>query len=166
MSDVFHDRAIAEGLTRDIFYEMRMAPWHIYQVLTKRPENAAVFYAGDRRLHDLPHIWLGTSVEDAEVKGRIDILRTIPVAKRYLSIEPLIGPVGTLNLAGIHWVIVGGESGPQPRPMAAEWVREVRDQCGAAAVPFFFKQWGGPKGAKRGHAEAVLDGREWKEFPV
>jgi protein gp37 len=166
LSDAFHPEAIANGLTAAMFYEMRMAPGHIYQVLTKRPESAACFYADHPEVQNLPGVWLGVSVEDAKAMHRVDILRGIPSQVRFLSVEPLIAPLGALDLSGIHWVIVGGESGRKSRPMRPEWVREVRDQCIAAGVPLFFKQWGGPAGAKRGHEEAVLDGREWKEFPA
>jgi protein gp37 len=164
MSDVFHEEAAASGLTTDIFHEMRMAPGHIYQVLTKRP--AAAFCAAHPDVRHLPNVWLCVPVEDARVTDRIDVQRTIPVAVRGLSIEPLIGPLGRLNLGCIHWVIVEVESGAGARPMHVDWVREVRDQVKVAGLPLLFKQWGGPRSNKRGHDEAVLDGREWKEFPA
>jgi protein gp37 len=110
-----------------------------------------------------PHIWLGVSIEDGERKSRVRHLQETPASVRFLSIEPLIGPVGALDLAGIHWVIAGGESGPGHRPMKAEWVREARDQCAAQGVPFFFKQWGGVKPKSGGR---TLDGREWSEYPT
>jgi hypothetical protein len=109
------------------------------------------------------HVWFGVSVEDAKVKRRIDVLRTIPASVRFLSVEPLIGPLGALDLSGIHWVIVGGESGLGARPMHPDWVREIRDQCIAQNVPFFFKQWGGIRPKSNGRE---LDGREWNEMPV
>lgn len=165
LSDLFHEQAIAEGLTAEVYYEMRVCRWGAYQALTKRPDLAARWYADHSEAHWLPQVWLGTSVEDARVKGRIDTLRAIPAAKRFVSFEPLIGSVGTLDLTGIDWAIVGGESAADPRPMAIEWVREIRDQCLAQGVRFFFKQLGGKPNAKGGHEEAVLDGREWKEFP-
>lgn len=165
LSDVFHARAIEQRFTDLIYREMRACRWNVYQVLTKRPELAARWYAENPQAHDHPHIWLGISVEDARVKDRIDILRAIPAAIRFLSCEPLIGPLGRLDLTGIHWVIVGGESARQPRPMQADWVREIRDQCVAVNTPFFFKQWGGRQNAKGGHEHAILDGREWKDFP-
>ncbi len=134
-------------------------------MLTKRPELAARWYAEHPEAHRLPQVWLGTSVEDERVKGRIDTLRAVPAAIRFLSFEPLIGPVGTLDLTGIHWAIAGGESAAEPRPMEPGWVRGIRDQCLAQGVRFFLKQWGGRPNAEDGHEEAVLDGREWKEFP-
>src|SRR6476646_773602 len=110
----------------------------------------------------LPHIWLGTSIEDGSKKLRARHIQATKASVRFLSIEPLLGPIGKIDLDGIDWVIVGGESGPHARPMLVEWVREVRDQCKAAKVPFFFKQWGGlrPKSGGR-----LLDGREWSEWP-
>jgi protein gp37 len=110
-----------------------------------------------------PNIWFGVSVEQAQAKSRIEHLRAAPAKVRFLSIEPLIGAIGAVNLAGIHWVIVGGESGPGSRPMAEDWVREILAQCEAQNVAFFFKQWGGirPKAGGR-----TLDGREWNEMPV
>jgi protein gp37 len=165
LSDMFHQKAIAEGMTTEVYYEMRACRWNAYQVLTKRPELAARWYADHPEAHHLPQVWLGTSVEDARVKGRIDILRAVPAAIRFISFEPLIGPVGDLDLTGVHWAIAGGESAPEPRPMAVEWVREIRDQCIAQGVKFFFKQWGGKPNDKGGHEKAVLDGQEWKEFP-
>ncbi|MGK7871555.1 DUF5131 family protein [Falsiroseomonas sp. E2-1-a20] len=166
LSDLFHSEALAAGYTRRIMDELvAHRAGNSYQILTKRPEAAAAYYREHPALHGAPGIWLGTSVEDARVKSRIDILRGIPAALRFLSCEPLIGPVGRLDLRDIHWVIAGGESGPRCRPMALDWAREIRDQCAAAEVPFFFKQHGGFPD-KRGHAKAVLDGREWKQFPV
>jgi protein gp37 len=108
------------------------------------------------------HIWCGVSVEDGTKLSRVRHLREAPAGIRFLSIEPLIGPVGTLDLAGIDWVIVGGESGPRARPMDPGWVRDIRDQCVRAGVAFFFKQWGGLRPKSGGRA---LDGREWNEFP-
>ena len=109
------------------------------------------------------HIWLGTSIEDGSKKSRARHIQTTNASVRFLSIEPLLGPIGKIDLEGIHWVIVGGESGPRARPMLVEWARDVRDQCKAAKVPFFFKQWGGlrPKSGGR-----LLDGREWNEWPI
>ena len=164
MSDVFH-ADIPEDFTRRIFEVMLEADWHTYQVLTKRPARAHRFL---RRNRDLlrdgilpPHIWLGTSVENQEAAFRVGQLRDAPAAVRFLSCEPLIGPVD-LDLDGIHWVIVGGESGPVRRPMRPEWAVAIRDRCEEAGVPFFFKQWGGrtPKAGGR-----KLDGRHWDEMP-
>ncbi len=143
---------------------MESADWHTYQILTKRSSLMQRFL--NERYEDKPapqHIWFGVSVENAQATSRIDHLRKANVSVRFLSVEPLIGPVGRLDLDNIAWVIVGGESGWGARPMRAEWALEVRDQCVDAGVPFFFKQWGGrsPKAAGR-----LLDGREWNEFPV
>jgi protein gp37 len=106
------------------------------------------------------------SVEHRSVRSRLDVLRTIPARVRFVSAEPLLGSLADVNLDGIDWLIAGGESGPKARPMREEWVRELRDRCGALSIPFFFKQWGGPASAKRGGVEAVLDGRRWTEFPA
>ncbi len=165
MSDVFH-KDIPEAFTRRLFGVMLEADWHTYQVLTKRPARAARFL---RRHADLltrgqlpGHIWIGASVENQDVAYRLRQLREVPAAIRFLSCEPLIGPVD-LDLDGIHWVIVGGESGPVRRPMKSEWVTAIRDRCMGAGVPFFFKQWGGrtPKAAGR-----ELEGRQWDEMPL
>jgi protein gp37 len=139
MSDLFHE-SVSEEFIQKVFEIMVQAPWHIFQILTKRAQ----------RLADLapqfpwpPNVWQGVSVENAHYTWRIDHLRNVPAIVRFLSIEPLLGPIKTLPLDGIHWVIVGGESGPRYRPMNPVWVRRIRDQCVAADVPFFFKQWGG-----------------------
>jgi protein gp37 len=159
MSDLFHED-VPDDFVRQVFDVMAREERHTFQVLTKRPERAASLAAG---LPWSPNIWLGVSVEDGRVLHRVDALRSIPAAVRFLSIEPLIGPIGDLDLNGIHWVIVGGESGPGHRPCSPQWVRSVRDQCVAAGVPFFFKQWGG-RTPKDGGRE--LDGRTWDEFPA
>ena len=162
MSDQFH-KGIPAAYTDQVFDTMECADHHVYQLLTKRSSRMRKYlqtrYPGDPCP---PHIWCGVSVEDAQAKSRIKHLQDAPAATRFLSIEPLIGPVGALDLAGIHWVIAGGESGPGFRPMNPEWVREVRDQCVEQGVAFFFKQWSGyrPKLAGR-----ELDGLEWGEFP-
>lgn len=159
MSDLFHARVPTEFVRR-VFQVMADTPQHTYQVLTKRPMRL-------RRLAETlawsPNIWVGVSVENAEVMKRIDDLRCIPAAVRFLSCEPLLGPLRNLDLSNIDWVIVGGESGPQHRPMRAEWVREIRDCCVAAGVPFFFKQWGGRTPKQGGR---TLDGSTWDEIPV
>jgi protein gp37 len=164
MSDLFH-RDVPEGYVRQIFQVMTRAPWHVYQVLTKRPARARRFVQRNPDLFDdgvLPdHIWIGTSVEDQAVAYRIHQLRDIPARVRFLSCEPLIGPLD-FDPAGIHWVIVGGESGIRRRPIHADWVRAIRDRCVEAGVPFFFKQWGG-RTPKAGGRE--LDGLEWDEMP-
>jgi protein gp37 len=163
MSDQFH-KDIPASFTDQVFDTMELANHHVYQVLTKRSSLMRNYLR--RRYTSDPspqHIWCGVSVEDARAKSRIKHLQDSPASTRFLSIEPLIGPVGTLDLDGIHWVIAGGESGPGFRPMKLEWAQEVRDQCVEQGVAFFFKQWGGfrPKSAGR-----ELDGREWDEFPL
>lgn len=162
MSDQFH-KDIPVAFTDQVFDTMERADHHVFQVLTKRSSRMSKYIK--RRYEDQPcppHIWCGVSVEDAQAKSRIKHLQDAPAATRFLSIEPLIGPVGKLDLDGIHWVIVGGESGPGFRPMKPEWVREVRDQCIEQGVAFFFKQWGGLRPKSNGRE---LDGREWSEFP-
>jgi protein gp37 len=129
-------------------------------VLTKRPERLEQLAS---HLPFPPNVWVGTSVESQAVLHRIQWLQQVPAAVRFLSCEPLLGPLADLPLNGIHWVIVGGESGPQARPMAREWVIEIRDQCVARSIPFFFKQWGG---VQRTRAGRLLDGSTWDEFPV
>jgi protein gp37 len=159
MSDLFHE-AVPEDFIRQVFEVMARADWHVFQILTKRSERLASLAP---RLTWAPNIWQGVSVESARYVSRIDDLRTVPAAVRFLSIEPLLGPIPSLPLGDIDWVIVGGESGPSRRPATPSWVREIRDQCVRAEVPFFFKQWGGrtPKSGGR-----VLDGRMWDEMPT
>ena len=159
MSDLFHKEVPLEFVQR-VFDVMNRCPQHTFQILTKRPELAAA-YAD--RLEWSPNVWMGTSVENALVSDRVRTLQTVPAQTRFLSIEPLLGPMAKLSLAGIHWVIVGGESGPGARPMKAEWVRQVRDHCLAQGVPFFFKQWGGVNKKLTGRE---LDGRTWDEMPA
>lgn len=162
MSDLFHKKVPAEFIDR-VFDTMEQADWHTFQLLTKR-SSLMRDYLKRRYADRMPpsHIWTGVSVEDDRAKARIAHLRDAPAAVRFLSIEPLVGPVGKMELGGIHWVIAGGESGPRARAMHIDWAREVRDQCRAQGVPFFFKQWGGfrPKSGGR-----QLDGREWNELP-
>lgn len=185
MSDLFH-ADVSDAFVRRVFEVMQATPQHQYQVLTKRPERMRAL------LDELmlngewcapPHIWLGTSIEDARVLPRLEHLRATPAGVRFLSCEPLIGPLGEVAFDNIHWVIVGGESGVhlhrarlaerralvsytdqgwQPREDRMDWVREIRDQCLAQEVPFFFKQWGGrtPKATGR-----TLDGRTWDMYP-
>ncbi len=142
---------------------MEKADWHVFQVLTKRSSLMRNYlgkrYGGKR---GPVHIWCGASIEDRKATTRIAHVRSCPAGTRFLSIEPLIGPVGKIDLVGIDWVIAGGESGPGARPIQLSWVREVRDQCVAQGVAFFFKQWGGLRPKSRGRE---LDGREWNEFP-
>lgn len=158
MSDLFHARVPDEFVVR-IWDVMARCPQHTFQILTKRPERMARFTVK----HPAPaNVWLGTSVEDHRVVGRADRLRECHATVRFLSCEPLIGPLTGLELAGIQWVIVGGESGASHRPIDPEWVRQIRADCLRADVPFFFKQWGG-RTPKKGGRE--LDGRTWDQFP-
>ncbi len=160
MSDLFH-RDIPYKFTKRVFDVMGQARWHNFQVLTKRPERMLEF-AEKYCKKPLPNVWLGTTVENEDYKKRIDVLRKVPAVVRFLSLEPLLGSLGKLNLKGIHWVIVGGESGKNHRIMDKEWVREIRNQCVDKGVPFFFKQWGGatPKAGGR-----FLDGEYWSQYP-
>jgi protein gp37 len=159
MSDLFHAR-IPLSFVRDVFAVIAATPQHTYQVLTKRSRRLRRIAA---TLDWPPNLWMGVSVEAESALYRIDDLRAVPAAVRFLSCEPLLGPLADLNLDGIGWVIAGGESGPSYRPMELNWARGVRDQCVDQQVPFFFKQWGGrtPKALGR-----ELDGRLWDEMPV
>lgn len=159
MGDLFHDE-VPEAFVRRVFETIDAAPWHRFQVLTKRAGRLRHLAP---RLPWPANVWMGVTVECAEVRGRIDDLRTVPAAVRFLSAEPLLGPLPDLDLGGIHWVIAGGESGPGARPMDPEWTRDLRDQCIAAGVSFFFKQWGGRNKKAAGR---VLDGRTWEEMPA
>lgn len=159
MSDLFHAR-VPLPFVRDVFAVMTETPQHTYQVLTKRSRRL-------RRVADRlewpRNLWMGVSVENAEQLGRVADLRTVPAAVRFLSLEPLLGPVTGLDLDGMGWVIAGGESGPGHRPMEPDWVIEIRDACHAAGVPFFFKQWGGRSPTTGGRD---LQGRTWDQLPV
>ena len=163
MSDLFHKDIPSEYIGQ-VFDTMEQADWHIYQVLTKRSSLMRRFvqqrYA-DRKVPS--HIWLGVSVEGPAQLSRVRHLQDTPATCRFLSCEPLLACLGPMDLSGIHWVIVGGESGSGHRPMDPDWARSIRDQCIATHVPFFFKQWGGPT-AKAGGK--VLDGRSWCEYPT
>jgi protein gp37 len=162
MSDLFHKHVPREFIDQ-VFDTMHAADWHIFQLLTKRSSMMRDYLR--RRYRDAAppaHIWLGVSVEDGHARTRIRHLQEAPATIRFLSIEPLIGPVGTIDLDGIHWVIAGGESGPNARPMHIDWARDVRDQCARKGVAFFFKQWGGIRPKAGGRS---LDGREWNELP-
>lgn len=141
MSDLFHP-GVPTSFIEQVWDMMASTPQHTYQVLTKRPARMAALFGDDSPREPLPNVWLGTSVEAAYQTWRIGKLRDTVAAMRFVSLEPLIGPIPALNLDGIGWVIVGGESGPGARRMRVEWVQEIRDQCVAAGVPFFFKQWG------------------------
>lgn len=204
MSDLFHE-ALPDKFIDRVFSTMAAAHWHTFQILTKRPDRMREYCSelrtasndarqqriGRRYIWPLPHMWLGTSVENCRCLWRIDSLRETPAAVRFLSVEPLLEDLGEIDLTGIHWVIVGGESGPGARPMHPEWARSVRDQCIAAQVPFFFKQWGeycdwdnltdetarivdaagdghfdGMLRVGKARAGRLLDGREWSEMPM
>jgi protein gp37 len=156
MSDLFHVDVQDDYILR-VARVMQSASWHTYQVLTKRSERMAEMLRTKLRFAaELPHIWWGVSVENRKHGlPRIDHLRTAPAAVRFLSVEPLLEDLGQVDLTGIHWMIVGGESGHGARPMSAEWVRSLRDQCRASGVSFFFKQWGGVRKHETGRQ---LDG--------
>jgi protein gp37 len=158
MSDLFH-KDVPLTFILSVFDTMERAPWHRFQVLTKRPERVAEL---DPLLHWPPNVWMGTSVENARVMHRIDSLRRTGAKVKFLSLEPLLGPLPNLDLTGIDWAIVGGESGPGARPMKPEWATQIRDQCIAANVAFFFKQWGGVNKKRAGR---LLDDRTWDEMP-
>ncbi len=162
MSDLFH-KEVPRSFVDRVFDTMEAATWHTFQVLTKRSSTMRSYLS--RRYSDQrgpTHIWCGVSVEDRQAKSRVAHLRAAPAGLRFLSIEPLIGPLGEIDLAGIDWVIAGGESGPRARPVEVGWLREIRDQCKQQGVAFFFKQWGGIRPKSGGRA---LDGYEWNEFP-
>jgi len=164
MSDLFH-KDVPDEYILDVCRVMQQANWHTYQVLTKRSERMRdLLRTALREFTESPHIWWGVSVEDrAHGLPRIDHLRAAPARVRFLSIEPLLEDLGSVDLEGIHWVIVGGESGPGARPMSKEWVEAIRDQCAKARVPFFFKQWGG---VRKGKAGRELEGRTYDEQPI
>lgn len=158
MSDLFHSK-VPDDYIFQVFETMRRADWHIFQVLTKRPGRL-------RRLGPHlswpPNVWMGVSIETDRMMPRANALRAIPARIKFLSCEPLLGPLPSLNLDGLDWVITGGESGPGARPCDPDWVRDIRDRCLAQGVAFFHKQWGGrtPKAGGR-----LLDGRVWEEYP-
>ncbi|HUS12041.1 MAG TPA: phage Gp37/Gp68 family protein [Pyrinomonadaceae bacterium] len=158
MSDMFHVRVPRQFILR-AFDVMQRAYWHRFQVLTKRAERLAIL---SEQLPWADNIWMGVSVESEQQVHRIESLRETQAAVKFLSLEPLIGPLDHLRLDGIDWVIVGGESGPGARPMSAEWVASIRDQCVRADVPFFFKQWGGVRKKQFGR---TLEGRTWDQMP-
>lgn len=158
MSDLFH-KDVPDEFILQVFDVMGQAHWHQFQVLTKRADRLR---AMSRKLPWKPNIWAGVSVENADVMHRIDSLRDVDAAVRFLSIEPLLGPLTDLNLEKINWVIVGGESGRKPRPVEEKWIIEIRDRCVESGVPFFFKQWGGRNKKAAGR---LLQGRTWDEMP-
>lgn len=161
MSDLFQD-GVPEDTIAALWRTMHDAHWHTFQVLTKRPERMRSVLS-QSRFPRLPNVWLGTSVESAEYKDRITALRSVPAYVRFISFEPLLGPVTPVNLKGIQWAIVGGESGPRARPMEREWVDALKRICQEQNVAFFFKQWGGIQKKKAGR---LLDGRTWDEYPA
>lgn len=167
MSDLFHEK-IPFSFIESVFETISLTPHHRYQILTKRPSRMAKYFASRPAPHNA---WLGTSVEDKKYGlPRIDLLRAIPAKVKFLSIEPLLEDLGIIDLTGIDWVIVGGESGPKARPMKAEWARSIRDQCENLSVAFFFKQWGsyGVDGLRRSKKMngRQLDGATWNQLPT
>lgn len=159
MSDLFH-KEVPSAFLGHVFDTMRRATQHTFQVLTKRPDRAA------QECEMLPwpnNIWLGTSIENMDAAHRLDDLYYTAAKTKFLSAEPLLGPLDALDLSGLDWVIVGGESGPRARPMQKDWVRSLRDRCIEEKIPFFFKQWGGTAKKKAGR---ILDGRTWDERPA
>jgi protein gp37 len=163
MSDLFH-KEVPREFIHSVFDTMEQATWHTFQVLTKRSSLMARFLRGRYGEGAAPaHIWLGVSVEDAKNAVRLKHLKAAQATIKFVSFEPLIGSVGAIDLKGIDWVIVGGESGPRSRPIKEEWVLEIRDQCKADKVAFFFKQWGGLRPKSGGRR---LKGREWNQYPL
>lgn len=168
MSDLFHD-AVSEQFIASVWRVMRETPHHNYQILTKRPERMAEVVG--RAIPDvLPNVWLGTSVENANVVSRIEHLRSVPAAIRFISFEPLIGSVGAVDLTGVHWAIVGGESGLNARPIQENWIDEIYSQCDIYSTAFFFKQWGvwgkdNKKRSKKANGREYR-GRTWNDMPA
>jgi protein gp37 len=158
MSDLFHKDVPTEFIQK-MFDVMRRAHWHQFQILTKRSERLLEI---DSQLQWAPNIWMGVSVENRDYKFRIDDLRKTHAHIKFLSLEPLLGPLTPMNLRGIDWVIVGGESGPKSRAMKPEWVMDIRNDCLKKGVPFFFKQWGGVQKKKNGR---LLEGKKWSQLP-
>lgn len=168
MSDLFHEQ-VSDAFILDVWKVMSETPHHNYQILTKRPERMAELVTA-KIGEVLPNVWLGTSIEDESVAERIDHLRSAPAAIRFISFEPLIGSVGTIDLHGIHWAIVGGESGKSARPIREEWIDEIYVQCLSANTAFFFKQWGtwgkdNKKRSKKANGREYR-GRTWDEMPA
>ncbi len=160
MSDLFQD-AVPAGFVRKVWQTMARAKWHAFQILTKRPDRMREIICGEK-LPLLANVWLGTSVESRDYVDRIAELRKTPASVRFISFEPLLGPVGKVSLRNIDWAIVGGESGPGARPMDEHWVAEIQGQCHRFGTAFFFKQWGGVNKKKTGR---VFKGRTWNEYP-
>lgn len=158
MSDLFHE-AVDSDFIQAVLRVMNRSLHHAFQVLTKRPDRALGL---NRELNWTSNIWLGVSIESARWLSRLETLRLTSARTKFVSLEPLLGPLSDLDLSGVHWVIAGGESGPGARPVDPNWIREIRDSCVAGRVPFFFKQWGGVNKKRSGR---VLDGRIWDEMP-
>jgi protein gp37 len=159
MSDLFHEKVPAEFVAK-VWDVMGRCPQHTFQILTKRPGRMANLV---QPLRQLPNVWLGTSVESADYLGRLDELRRVSAAIRFVSFEPLLGSVASASLRGIGWAIVGGESGPKARPMEKRWVEEIMEACRRTGTAFFFKQWGGTNKSRTGRE---LHGRTWDELPI
>ena len=159
MSDLFH-KDVPLKFIQQVFEVMNKAHWHTFQVLTKRAERLAQI---DKCLSWSSNIWMGVSVESSDYLCRAEQLKVTNAHIKFLSLEPLLGPLKGLNLSGIDWVIVGGESGPGARPVEISWIRQIRSNCLDNEVPFFFKQWGG---VRKKHAGRILDGRTWDELPI
>jgi protein gp37 len=159
MSDLFHEQIPFDYIQR-VFEVMLRAEWHVFQILTKRAERLADLSS---KISWPLNVWMGVSVENQDYVWRIEHLQRVPAALRFLSVEPILGPIPKLPLDDIHWVIVGGESGPGARLIKAEWVRDIRDRCLKFDVPFFFKQWGGVHKARSGRG---LDGQTWDQMPT
>ena len=160
MSDLFQG-GVPDEYIREVWSIMQRADWHVYQILTKRPENMRQILER-LKLPVLPHVWLGTSVESADFKWRIKELQKVAATVRFISFEPLISDIGAVDLAGIHWAIVGGESGPKARPIEQKWVEKLQRSCAHQGTAFFFKQWGGTNKKAAGRE---LNGRTWDEYP-
>lgn len=158
MSDLFHDK-VPDAFIQSIIATIRSADWHTFQVLTKRADRLASL---DESIDWPSNAMVGVTVEHRDTRGRIEALQATAAPLKFISFEPLIGQIGKVNLKGIDWVIVGGESGPGARPMEEEWVLEIRRQAQKLGIPFFFKQWGGVFKKKRGRS---LEGKEWNEKP-
>jgi protein gp37 len=159
MSDLFHEE-IPEAFIEEVFRVMGEADWHVFQVLTKRHERLLELCD---RLPWPPNVWIGVSIENRRFIHRADYLRQVPAAVRFISAEPLLGPLKDLDLSGVDWLIAGGESGPGHRPVREEWLIELRNRCGDEKVAFFFKQWGGARPKSGGR---LLEGRSWDEMPI
>lgn len=168
MSDLFHE-GVSDSFILDVWKVMEETPRHHYQILTKRPQRMAALLSSEA-FAVLPNVWLGTSVESAEVTDRIDHLRAVPAAIRFISFEPLIGPVGPIDLTNIQWAIVGGESGRSARPIREEWIDDIHEQCLESGTAFFFKQWGtwGKDNKRRSKKENGREyrGKTWDEMPL